>query len=72
MQHLALIWLTQCTHAESHVTQVPLPGNKRRLFVFIGETHEDWPRYSHGVRQAVLQLNTTPGKHVMRSIWTGN
>ena len=70
--------MTECTHCSSHahaeidLTQAPLPGNKRRLFFFVGETHEDWPRYSHGVRQAVLQLNTTPGKLAMHSTWTGN
>ena len=41
--------------------QAALPGRKRTLFFFVGETHEEWPRYSHGVRQAILQLNTTPG-----------
>ena len=64
--------MTECLYCSSHapaeidLTQAPLPGNKRRLFFFVGETHEDWPRYSHGVRQAVLQLNTTPGKLAMR------
>ena len=34
---------------------------KRTLFFFVGGVRLDDPRYSHGVRQAILQLNSTPG-----------
>ena len=43
--------------------QAALPGRKHTLFFFVEETQEEWPRYSHGVRQAILQLNTTPGDY---------
>ena len=44
------------------VMQPALPAMKRTLLQFVGETHHDIPNYSHGVRQAVMQLNNTPGK----------
>ena len=34
---------------------------KRTLLQFVGETRHDTPSYSHGVRQAISQLNNTPG-----------
>ena len=45
-----------------HPVQEQLPGDKRTLLFFVGETHMDTPRYSHGVRQAVMQFNATPGE----------
>ena len=42
--------------------QPPLPARKRTLFFFVGDTRPHMHQYSHGVRQAVMLLNTTPGQ----------
>ena len=41
--------------------QPALPEKRRTLFFFVGDTRPENPKYSHGVRQAVLLLNNTPG-----------
>ena len=46
------------------VLQPALPEKKRTLFFFVGDARLSDPKYSHGVRQAVMLLNNTPGRTI--------
>ena len=45
--------------------QPALPEKRRTLFFFVGDSRPHDPKYSHGVRQAVMLLSNTPGGRML-------
>ena len=65
LQNCTCFCCTVLSASDTPGLQPALPEKRRTLFFFVGDSRPYDPKYSHGVRQAVMLLNNTPGGRML-------